>query len=83
MKNIRQKTQFQVKPQNNTKPKGKTNEKQKRNFQNDRSEKAKSDKEKTIVIKYPRNTEYQEEYLKVTQDIISQIDTIKNNVRIK
>lgn len=46
-------------------------------------EKAKSDKEKTIVIKYPRNTEYQEEYLKVTQDIISQIDTIKNNVRIK
>lgn len=57
-----------------------------RELQNDDSvliEKISSDKEKTIIIEYPKTTEYKDEYADEYESIVNQINTIKNNIKIK
>lgn len=57
-----------------------------RDLQNDDTvliEKISSDKEKTIIIEYPKTTEFKDEYADEYEEIVSNITTIKNNIKIK
>ena len=51
--------------------------------ENSNFEKVKSDKNITVIIKYPTDNEYSDEYFNEYEKVMNSITQIKNSVRIK